>query len=247
MRPLKAMACLIVITLLAVAGCGGGGGGGSAATTPPDTTAPTVSVTAPANGATISGFTTVAITADASDNVGVTKVEFYVNNVLKATDTAAPYSYNWDTASVANGAYTLSAKAYDAAGNVGQSTTVTVTVNNLITASTSTAITAPTAIGTVSVAGVSPAIICGLDLRITYPNGVQFVSAVRSGVTPAGSSILPGNIGATETNVSVAGSSGFSSGEVLKVDFSNVMAGTPSASFGVSVASAFDCNGVQIQ
>ncbi|MGI0049892.1 MAG: Ig-like domain-containing protein, partial [Nitrososphaera sp.] len=50
-----------------------------------DTTAPTVSITAPANGATISG--TVSVTASASDNVGVAKVVFYVDGVLKSTDT----------------------------------------------------------------------------------------------------------------------------------------------------------------
>jgi hypothetical protein len=94
----------------------------------PDTTAPAVSVSAPANNATVSG--TVTATATASDNIGVSRVEFYVNGVLKATDTASPYTYGWDTTTAANGAYSLIAKAYDAAGNVGQSTTVSVTVNN---------------------------------------------------------------------------------------------------------------------
>ena len=93
-----------------------------------DTTAPTVSLTAPGNGATVSG--TVALTASAGDNVGVSKVEFYENGVLLTATNVAPYSYNWSTTSVANGSYTLTAKAYDAAGNVGQSGNVTVTVNN---------------------------------------------------------------------------------------------------------------------
>ena len=94
-----------------------------------DTTAPKVSVTAPANNATVSGTTT--ITASASDNVGVTKVEFYENGILLTATNVSPYSYNWNTATLTNGAsYTLSAKAYDAAGNVGQSSNVSVTVNN---------------------------------------------------------------------------------------------------------------------
>lgn len=100
---------------------GSGGGGG-------DTTAPTVSITAPANGATVVG--TVSVTATASDNIGVTKVEFYVDSVLKSTDTTSPYSYSWDSTSVANGTHSLTAKAYDAALNVGTSTAVSVTVNN---------------------------------------------------------------------------------------------------------------------
>ena len=96
-----------------------------------DTIAPTVALNAPANNATLSG--TATLTATASDNVGVTRVEFYVNGVLQASDTAAPYSYTWNTAAVTNGTYTLSAKAYDAAGNVGQSPSLTVTVSNQAT------------------------------------------------------------------------------------------------------------------
>ncbi|MEA2165718.1 MAG: hypothetical protein QOK37_3845 [Thermoanaerobaculia bacterium] len=112
---------LLVANGIAWLANGSGGGGG-------DTTAPTVSITAPANGATVSG--TVSITASASDNVGVTKVEFYVDGALKSTDTTSPYSYSWDSTSVANGSHSLIAKAYDAALNVGTSTAVSVTVNN---------------------------------------------------------------------------------------------------------------------
>jgi len=96
-----------------------------------DTTAPTVSVTAPANSATVSG--TVSVAASASDNVGVSKVEFYVNSVLAATDTASPFTYSWNTSLVSNGTYSVMAKAYDATGNVGQSASVTATVNNGVT------------------------------------------------------------------------------------------------------------------
>lgn len=98
-----------------------GGGGG-------DTTAPTTSITAPLNGATVSGTTTVSATA--SDNVGVTKVEFYLDGTLKSTDTTSPYSWSWDTTGTANGTHTLMTKAYDAALNVGNSTTISVTVSN---------------------------------------------------------------------------------------------------------------------
>jgi hypothetical protein len=249
MRLLRGLALLICIQALVIAGCGGGGGGGGGSQPTPtlDTTAPTVSLTAPANSATVNG--TVAVSADASDNVGVTKVEFYVNNVLKSTDTTAPYSYSWDTTTVVNGPYSLYAKAYDAVGNVGQSATVSVTTNNLITASMSTAITLPTAIGTVTISADPSLIICGLDLKITYPNGVMFVDAIKSGIAPVSSTIFTGNVGATETNVTVAApiGSGFSAGEVMKVDFSNVAAGNLPASFGVSVSAAFDCNAVQIQ
>jgi len=94
----------------------------------PDTTPPTVSITAPASGATVGGTTTVSATA--SDNVGVARVEFYVDGALKATDTTSPYSFAWDTTAYAAGSHDLVSKAYDAAGNVGTSATVTVTVSN---------------------------------------------------------------------------------------------------------------------
>jgi subtilase family serine protease len=99
------------------------------ATSSPDTTAPTTSITAPANGATVSG-TAVSVTASASDNVGVTKVEFYLDGALKSTDTTSPYAWTWDSTTAANGSHTLVSKAYDAANNVGTSATVTVTVSN---------------------------------------------------------------------------------------------------------------------
>jgi hypothetical protein len=93
-----------------------------------DTTPPTTSITAPTSGATVSG--TTVVTASASDNVGVTKVEFYLDGALASTDTTSPYSWSWNTTTASNASHTLSTKAYDAAGNVGSSATVTVTVNN---------------------------------------------------------------------------------------------------------------------
>jgi hypothetical protein len=95
---------------------------------PPDTTPPTTSITSPANNATVSG--TITVTASASDNVGVVKVEFYIDSVLKSTSTTSPYTFSWNTTTVANGTHTIFSKAYDAANNVGTSATVTVTVSN---------------------------------------------------------------------------------------------------------------------
>jgi hypothetical protein len=94
-----------------------------------DTSAPTVSLSAPAPGSTVSGIVTV--TASASANVGVSRVEFYLDGILKSTSTAVPYSFSWDTTATAYGSHALSAKAYDAAGNVGQTGDVTVTVTTV--------------------------------------------------------------------------------------------------------------------
>ena len=93
-----------------------------------DRTAPTTSITAPADGATVSGTTVVS--ASASDNVGVTHVEFYVDAALQSTDAAPPYNWSWDTGLMPDGSHTLTSKAYDAAGNVGTSRAVSVTVSN---------------------------------------------------------------------------------------------------------------------
>ena len=100
----------------------GGGGGGT------DTTAPTTKVTAPGLLATVKG--TVTVSATASDDVGVTKVEFYAGPNLIGTDTTSPYSITWDTTKTANNLYFFTSKAYDAAGNVGTSPNVLIRVNN---------------------------------------------------------------------------------------------------------------------
>ena len=94
----------------------------------PDTQAPTVSATETGTSGTIT------FNATATDNVGVAKVEFYVDGVLKGTDTTSPYSMTLDSTTLTNASHTLTAKAYDAAGNIGTSTGVAFTISN--TAST---------------------------------------------------------------------------------------------------------------
>ncbi len=93
-----------------------------------DNTAPTAALTSPAEGASVVG--SVTLTASASDNVGVTRVSFFVNGAFAGADTTEPYEYLWDSTKGGNGNQTLSARAYDAGGNVGSSATVTVSVNN---------------------------------------------------------------------------------------------------------------------
>ena len=94
-----------------------------------DTSAPTVGIGAPIAGAKVSGL--VAVDVSASDNVGVTRVELFVNGTKFASDTTAPYSFSWDSAAVADGNVSLTAYAYDAAGNFA-SRAVTVAVSNAV-------------------------------------------------------------------------------------------------------------------
>ena len=91
-----------------------------------DTIAPTVSVTAPGSSGTIT------LSANATDNVGVSLVEFYVDGVLKGSTNIAPYTLALNSTTLSNASHTLNAKAYDAANNVGLSNSVSFTVNNSV-------------------------------------------------------------------------------------------------------------------
>ena len=96
---------------------------------PPDSAPPSAVITAPANGATVSG--TVNVSASASDNVGIVGVQFKVDGVgYGSEDQSAPYSVAWSTTQLTNGNHTLTAIARDAAGNSATSSAVTVNVNN---------------------------------------------------------------------------------------------------------------------
>lgn len=96
---------------------------------PPDRQAPTVTIASPANGTTYTSAQTVTIAANASDNVGVSRVEFYDNGVLRGTDTLAPFSMSWTISSSVNGAHGWTARAYDVRGNSTTSSSVTLNVS----------------------------------------------------------------------------------------------------------------------
>ncbi len=98
---------------------------------PPDTTPPTVSMTAPTAGSTLSG--TATVTASASDNVAMAGVQFLLDGATlgsEVTGSGPTYTLNWNTTSASNGPHTLSARARDAANNTATSTGVTITVSN---------------------------------------------------------------------------------------------------------------------
>lgn len=95
-----------------------------------DTQSPTVSITSPSLNQIVKGI--VNVSASASDNVGVKKVDLYVNGVLTLSDTVAPYDFVLDTTKYQDGNVSLSAKAYDAGGNVGSSSSVTILVDNIV-------------------------------------------------------------------------------------------------------------------
>jgi hypothetical protein len=101
-----------------------------------DNTPPTTSVVVPSDGASVSG-TQVGLDATASLNAGVSQVQFTLtggslNNALIATATPTIYGWvaSWDSTTVPDGIYTLQSDAYDAGGNQGVSSGITVTVAN---------------------------------------------------------------------------------------------------------------------
>jgi thermitase len=92
-----------------------------------DTTPPTVYIQSPLNGTRITERGNFTITANASDNVRVTQVAIYMDGVLDYTGSVAPYSVQINANKLASGNHTIYTRAWDAAGNVGTSATVTVT------------------------------------------------------------------------------------------------------------------------
>src|ERR1051326_2401689 len=85
--------------------------------TPP----PSVSILSPLNGTIVSGA--VPVTASATDNVGVTSVQFAVDGTQVATSASAPYGFTWSASTASAGTHTITATAYDAAGNSKASST----------------------------------------------------------------------------------------------------------------------------
>jgi hypothetical protein len=139
-----------------------------------DTTAPTVSLSAPASGATVSGATT-AVSANAADNIAVAGVQFLLDGAnLGAEDTAAPYTVNWNTTTATNGAHTLTARARDAAGNTTTSAVVSVTVSNSAADTTAPTVSLSAPASGATVSGATTAVSANAADNIAVA-GVQFL------------------------------------------------------------------------
>jgi hypothetical protein len=143
-----------------------------------DKTAPSVSITSPASGTTVSG--SVGISVEATDNVGVTNVSFYVDNLYLGADSSAPYSIPWDTRQSTNGPHTLTVHADDAVGN-RKSTSISLTSSNDLVAPT-VRLTSP-ASGTITGTVL-------LTAEASDDVGVTQVSFFRDGVL-IGDSVTP--------------------------------------------------------
>jgi len=76
---------------------------------------PSVSIISPQNNSTVGGQVTIQVSA--TDDRGIQKVEFYIDNERKSTDLGSPYSWVWDTTSYSEGQHTIKVIAYDTANN----------------------------------------------------------------------------------------------------------------------------------
>jgi hypothetical protein len=98
----------------------------------PDATAPSAFITFPADTATVSGNVSVKVAA--TDNVGISRVDYYLNNgtgtTLIGSSSSYPYSHSLDTTALVDGSYTIYAEAFDQAGNVGHAPSIVVSVKN---------------------------------------------------------------------------------------------------------------------
>ncbi|HYM40911.1 MAG TPA: Ig-like domain-containing protein [Thermoplasmata archaeon] len=154
------------VNVMRLASAGGGG-------TP---TPPSVSITSPTSNAVVNGVVVVAATA--SSSAGIAHVDFYADTTLLGTATSAPYTATWDTTGYANGAHTLTAKAYDPASNLGTST-ISVRVDHTARA---LAITAPanrsvvTGLVTINVSATDPG---GVDSVDVFVNGTLLGSVTE--------------------------------------------------------------------
>jgi hypothetical protein len=108
-----------------------------------DAQKPSISISSPPTGTTYTNAQTVTITATATDNVGVTQVEFYDGATLAGFTTTPPHTNVWSFTAANNGAHVWTARAYDAAGNASTSSPVTLIVSIDITPPT-VVITTPT-------------------------------------------------------------------------------------------------------
>jgi hypothetical protein len=95
-----------------------------------DQAAPTVQITSPATASTVTG--TVSVTISATDNVGVSKIEWYLDGKLAGSSQQANPVFSWNTSELPEGSHTLQARAYDAAGNSAVSAQVSTTVHNAV-------------------------------------------------------------------------------------------------------------------
>lgn len=150
---------------------------------------PTVDITHPTEGATLTGPVTVSVAAAAV--AGIERVDIALDGAALATLHAAPYAYAWNIAAVADGTHTLSATAYDHAGQSARATR-TVTVAKLPADTTGPAIGSPTFAGQPLASGDTLTAAGTLAFSLSDPSGVRSAQASIDGAAVAGGTLAAG-------------------------------------------------------
>jgi peptidoglycan/xylan/chitin deacetylase (PgdA/CDA1 family) len=129
--------------------------------------APTVSLTAPADGSTVTGATDLTANAAADTGASVARIDFSVDGTVVGTDTTAPYSMSWDSTTVGDGSHSITAHVYDDKGGDAVSSAAGVTTQN------APAYTAPTVALTAPQDGSTQAGTVGLAADTTVSSGAS--------------------------------------------------------------------------
>ena len=137
---------------------------------------PTISITSPTGGSTVSGTVTASATASASGSASVTGVQFQVDgaNLGSSTSVGALYSTIFDTTQYGNGPHTVSAIATDNGGNTGTAS-ANITINNVVAAPTISAVTA--GLITASAVSISWTTNTASDSQVSYGTTTAYGSS----------------------------------------------------------------------
>jgi subtilisin family serine protease len=150
----------------------------------PDLIPPQVTIESPADGAIVSGV--VAVIAPATDNVGVVRLDLYLDGALAAQTSDPTDVFLWNTAGVSGGMHAIQVAARDAAGNVARAG-VMVQVANLPDMTAPSAQILSPADSTVVSRNVKVTVLAEDDVEVTrlelYVNGVLLQSTSGSSLT----------------------------------------------------------------
>ncbi len=154
----------------------------SATTQPLTDNPPSIAITSPSAGATVSGTTN--INATATDDKGISKVDFYVDGIDLYSDTSAPFSYSWSTTRYTNASHIVRVRAYDTASQYADSS-ITVNVNNTT--------------ATITISNVRSTT-TGTTATISWKTNIPTTSQVEYGKTPAYGYSSPLDLNLTTTH-----------------------------------------------
>ena len=190
---------------------------------------PAVTITSPGGGTTVSG--SIDVSAEATDDNGVSQVTFYMDGATLAVDSTAPYAVSWDTTVESDGGYTLTATATDTVGQTADHT-ISVTVDNTAPSVNITSPTGGTVSGTITVeasasdatSGVAQVEFFVSDGATTSSLGVDTNGADGWSVSWNTATVANGGYTLTATATDNAGNSATSAG--VSVTVSNTVAAT---------------------